>query len=106
MFVYLGNEVIVKKDIGWSSQHGVGGGVLGLGLQEGVWGEPGHRDMVELWLQVYQGHCHLKKLHKRQEGGKLGRREGRRERKGRNGGQGGRKKNTAHIEKGGGTMAG
>ena len=56
---HLGNEVVIKEDVGRPSEHGVGGGVLGLGLQEGVWGEAGHRSVVQLWLEVYQSHRHL-----------------------------------------------
>ena len=39
---HLGNEVVIKEDVGQPSEHDVGGGVLGLGLQEGVWGEAMH----------------------------------------------------------------
>ncbi len=57
--MYLGDEVIIKEDVGGPSQHGVLGGVLGLGLKGGVRGEAGHRDIVELRGQVHQGHRHL-----------------------------------------------
>ena len=56
---HLGNEVVIEEDVGRPSEHGVGGGVLGLGLQEGVWGEARHRGVVQLWLEVYQSHRHL-----------------------------------------------
>ena len=57
---HLGDEVVVEEDVGWSGQHGVGGGVPGRGLQEGVGREAGHRGGVELWLQVHQSHRHLR----------------------------------------------
>ena len=41
MHCHLGDEVVVEEDIGWSGEHGVGGGVPGSGLQEGVGGEAG-----------------------------------------------------------------
>ena len=57
---HLGDEVVVEEDVGWSGQHGVGGGVPGSGLQEGVGREAGHRGGVELRLQVHQSHRHLR----------------------------------------------
>ena len=36
MSVYLGDEVVVQEYVRRSGQHGVVGGVLGLGLEEGV----------------------------------------------------------------------
>ena len=56
----LSDEVVVEEDVGWSGQHGVGGGVPGRGLQEGVGREAGHRGGMELWLQVHQSHRHLR----------------------------------------------
>jgi len=56
---YLGNKVVIQEDVGWSGQHGVWGSVLGLCLQEGVWGETRHRAVVEFRGEVNQCHCHL-----------------------------------------------
>ena len=58
-YMYLGNEVVVQEDVGRTGQHGVRGGVLRFGLQEGVWGEARYGDVVELRGEVNKCHCHL-----------------------------------------------
>lgn len=57
---HLSYESVVQEDVSRSSQHGVGGGVLGLGLQEGVRRDSGDGVVVEFWTQVYQGNRNLK----------------------------------------------
>ena len=64
---YLGEEVVVQEDVGRARQDGIGGGVLDSGLQEGVWGEPGNTDIAELWLQVNDSHCHLRREGREEE---------------------------------------
>ena len=57
--MYLCDEIVVQEDVGRSSQHGIGRGILCLGLQEGVRGESRDSVVMELRTQVHQSYRHL-----------------------------------------------
>ncbi len=59
LHAHLSDEVVVQEDVGWSRQDGVGWGVGGLGLQEGVGGESRDRAVRQLRDQVNQRYRHL-----------------------------------------------